>query len=347
MRIALIINKFGIGGAERLALDEIAEFRRRGIDVQVITLRPQRADESFAMDGLRTIPFRSLFDLPAWFRLVRFLRQHHFDTVLTHLWFANTIGRVAAKLAGVPRIFSFEHNVYDRVKTRRQFFIDRILQSWCTRVIAVSGAVRDSLTAHGIHANKITVIPNGIDLERFHVSLSREGAEGEFTFLFVGRLVEQKGVDILLNALAQVARGRLRIAGGGVLRASLEQKAKDLGIESRVEFLGARSDIPHLLRQADCFVFPSRWEGYGLTLLEAAAAGLPIIASDLPAVRDIVDNGAEALLVAPEDAGALSKSMQTMMDDPALRARLAAAGRRKAIEFSIARHVDRLLELLA
>lgn len=345
MRIALIINKFGIGGAERLALDELAEFRRRGIDVQVITLRPSNADESFAIDGLHTIPFRSLLDVPAWYRLVRFLRQGRFDVMLTHLWLANTIGRIAAKLAGVPRVCSFEHNVYDRVKTRKQFFADRILQGWCTRIIAVSGAVRNSLVAHGIDEKKITVIPNGIDLERFRSSGVRESA-GEFTFLFVGRLVEQKGVDVLLDALAQVERGQLHIAGSGILRASLEQKAKDLGIESRVEFLGARSDVPHLLKQVDCFVFPSRWEGYGLTLLEAAAAGLPIIASNLPAVRDIVSNGAEALLVAPEDVGALAKAMQTMMDDPALRARLAAAGRRKATEFSVEKHVDRLLELI-
>ncbi len=349
MRIALIINKFGIGGAERLALDEVAEFRRRGMKVQVITLRPQQKDDmalSRQVDALRGIPFRSLFDIRAWSELLPSLRAGHFDAVLTHLWFANTIGRIASKFSGIPRVISFEHNVYDRVKSSRQFFIDRLLQSWCTRIIAVSSVVRDSLVAHGIDEKRITVIPNGIDLERFHSTGTRD-TEREFTFLFVGRLVEQKGVDVLLDALAQVPRGRLQVVGGGVLRASLEQKTRDLGLVSRVEFLGARRDIPQLLKQADCFVFPSRWEGYGLSLIEAAAAGLPIIASDLPAVRDLVDNGVEALLVAPEDRAALAKAMQTMMDDLALRARLAAAGRKKATEFSIARHVDRLLELLA
>jgi glycosyltransferase involved in cell wall biosynthesis/GT2 family glycosyltransferase len=340
MRVALIINKFGIGGAERLALDQVHELRKRGMTVDVITLR----GETPQLPGSRTVSFRWLHDPVAWALLVRTLRSGRYDVLLTHLWFANTVGRIAGTLAGVKRIISFEHNVYDNVKTWKQFVIDRVLQCWCTAVIAVSSAVRGSLIAHGISAYRIAVVPNGVDLSRFETPVRRSGDGSRF--LFAGRILEQKGLDVLLDALAKIPGATLDVAGEGPLRAALERQAKELGIQDRVHFLGARDDVPELLSATDCFVFPSRWEGFGLSLLEAMAAGVPCIASDLPPVRGIVNDGEDALLVPPGDHEALATAMRRIMTDAPLRQRLSHGGMQDAERFSITLHVDRLLPLI-
>ncbi|RJQ34462.1 glycosyltransferase [Candidatus Parcubacteria bacterium] len=348
MRLVIFINKFGIGGAERLVIDEVHELVRRGIDVTVITLREDReeSDQSLGSPSLdiHSVFFSSLFDVSAWVTLIRVLSDRRFDVALTHLWFANTIGRIAAYVAGVPRIYAFEHNVYDRVKTWKQFLIDRILQSLSSGIIAVSPAVRNSLIAHGVTEERIVVVPNGIDVSRFRKE-EEHAPNPFFTFLFVGRLVEQKGVDVLLEAFGKLDHAELHIVGDGTLKNDLEKKARMLP-GSRIEFLGTRRDVPALLSRADCFVFPSRWEGYGLAIAEAAATGLPIIASDVPAVRDLVEHEKEAILVPPGDAAALSIAMQRVMGDHALRQRLARAARERATHFSIERHIDGLLQII-
>ncbi len=113
------------------------------------------------------IKFDSPLNIGAWIALVRLLRTRRPDLVLTHLWYSNAIGRIAARLAGIRTVLSFEHNVYDTVKTKKQFFVDRMLQRLSTRSIAVSEPVRDSLIRHGIAPARIVVVENGIDLARY------------------------------------------------------------------------------------------------------------------------------------------------------------------------------------
>ncbi len=358
MRIAVIINNLGFGGAERLAVDEVNELYRRGVPVVLITLRPERKAGSFTdlcilpTEQRRYIPIHSVYDVRGYVVLASFLHREKFSVVVSHLWFANAIARAAAFLARIPVRISFEHNVYDNVKTKRQFFLDRILQRLSTRIVAVSQAVRESLIIHNIDARRIVVIENGIDLNRFHdvvpSNVRREKNLGDtFLFLFVGRLIHQKGVDILLNAFARVADAHLLIAGDGVERAALEERSHALGIDSRVTFLGARDDIPALMKTVDCFVLPSRWEGVGIVLFEAMASGLPIIVSDFGAAREVVNDGVSGLIVPIGDVDSLVRAMNRMNTDPQLRFRLLHAGETEITRFSITRHVDTLLRSVA
>jgi glycosyltransferase involved in cell wall biosynthesis len=351
MRVAIMINKLVSAGAERLIVDEIAEFKSRGISVDLITLAPERAADSFMSlvelpeNSKHMIVFRSLTDTRSWLALVRLLRREKPDVLFTHLWFANTIGRVAGAFAGV-RTVPFEHNVYDQIKSRKQFLVDRALQYFSYKIIAVSEAVRDSLVRHGIEQKRIAVVENGINLSRYRDARPADVSKQAFTFLFVGRLVRQKAVDVLLDALAALSEVNLWIVGEGNERSALEDQASKLGIAERVFFLGIRNDVSSLMRTADCFVLPSRYEGFGMVLIEAMAAGLPCVVSDFSAAQELLRDGVSGLIVPRDDPRALTTAMRGIAQQPKYAASLAEAATHDVERFSIARHVSKLLNVL-
>lgn len=353
----LIIYRLGVGGAEQMVVAEISELMRRGYAVTLITLSPERAHTLIgfvpAACARETVLFRSVFDLSALVALSRRLARLKPDLIITQLWFANTVGRIAARIAKVDQhLIAFEQNVYDRVKSWKQYLADRLLQRWCRRIVAISASVRDSLVRHGIEAKRITVVHNAIDLARIDAAApaqicSELGIGDDFLYLFVGRLVPQKAVDMLLPAFAAQERGTLILAGDGEDRAALQEQARALGIEDRVHFLGVRHDVPSLMKSADCFVLPSRWEGFGVVLAEAMAAGLPIVATHVDGISEVVEDGIQGILVPPEDVASLSEALRTMRTDANLRNEMATKASVRASMFSIERHIDEVLGLLA
>src|SRR3989344_523168 len=355
-KVIIVIARMDIGGAEHLVIEEIREFLRRGWEVHLVTLLFELPNSLLQLvpQECRTHRFRffSFFEFRSWLAFIRFLKREDPTLVLTNLWFGNTIGRTAALLAGLKeRVLSLEHNIYDELKTKRQFFADRILQHFCRRLVAVSGAVRESLIAHGIKPEKIAVAHPAIDLSRFQhafPSNMREelGLRDQFIWLFVGRLNRQKAVDVLIRAFAKVARGVLLIAGQGPDEKGLRLLARELGAEERVFFLGVRDDIPSLMRSADCLVMPSRWEGFGLVLIEAMAAGVPIVAADFSVVPDIVQNGKTGLIVPRENPEALAEAMEKVGSDKGLRERLRDNAKKELERFTPERHVGALISLL-
>ena len=202
-------------------------------------------------------------------------------------------------------------------------------------VTVVSRAMAEAVGAQ-VAADKLQVAPMGVDLQqRFVASAPLAGREG---LVFVGRLVEKKGVDVLLRAYAHLARQRalpgLSIVGDGPLRPELEGMARDLGLAQSVTFAGAvpNAQLPQLLNRHAIAVVPSvvaasgDQEGLGLVTVEAMGCGCAVIASDLPAIRDVVRDGRNGLLFAPADAGALAVAIERLIDDDALRCELARQG---------------------
>ena len=360
--IAIIINELYMGGAQRLVLDEIPELLKRGIHVSLITLRPMSAQNSFDHSPLVAlgaehicIHFPSLLSFKKYVELVSFLKAGEYDLLITHLWFSNTIGRICGVMARVPRILSFEHNVYDSLKSPLQFFVDRILQSFSYRIVAVSNAVRASLISHGIRPVRVRVLLNAISLSNFSDPIPNEKdirkdlnlPHNAFVFVSVGRLTEQKAPEILIDALAMTSDGYLLLVGVGEQEDEIRKRIAEKELTNRVRLLGARTDVPSILRQADCFVFSSRWEGVGIVLLEAMAAGLPIISTNFIAAREIIVNEENGLLVQVDDAEMFSQAMKRVRKDHELRTRLANAGRAKSKQFGIEQHVDKLLRIAA
>lgn len=209
------------------------------------------------------------------------------------------------------------------------------------RYVCMTDALKEEALAHGLDAQRILCIPNGVDLGRF--SLPRREEKG--LVLFLGRLNRQKRVDVLLRAIARVPAARLEVAGEGEEEASLRALSRELGVEGRVAFLGGRTDVPELLARAEVFVLPSDSEGLPNALLEALAAGTPSVATDIPGNRDVARDGEEALLVPPGDSERLAHALTRVLSDRALASRLGEAGRKRAREFDLERTADCYSEL--
>jgi glycosyltransferase involved in cell wall biosynthesis len=214
------------------------------------------------------------------------------------------------------------------------------------RYVFVSDEIRAEAQELGLDPGRFVTIRNGVDLARFSGSRESSGP----VVLYVGRLSEEKRPALLVRAfprvLERVPEARLVLAGPGPLEGELKSLVAELGLEERVALLGARSDVPELHRRARVYALPSASEGSPNALLEALAAGTPVVATDIPGVREIARPEREALLVPRDDPEALARAVVRLLEDPALAARLSAAGReRVAQEFDLERVADRYSEL--
>jgi glycosyltransferase involved in cell wall biosynthesis len=220
---------------------------------------------------------------------------------------------------------------------------------WLTRYAL---AHADTITATGLHlatettrytpaATPVTVVPYGVDLDRF-TPRATAGASDHVVIGAVSRLSAEKGVRYLVDAFAQLRERygggvSLRIAGDGPERQRLEAQIAHLNLESSVDVRGwlDHEDIPGFLRELDVFVLPSTWEGFGVAAAEASAVGLPVVATNVYGIPDVVREGETGLLAPPKDPGALARAIGRLVEDARLRSRLGAAGR----EY-VARHYD-------
>lgn len=352
VKIAILIYRLGVGGAERLVVDDINEMLRRGVDVELITFAREKELGSLASqckiapEKWHIVPFRGLFSIRSYVVLLRLLKELKVDVVISHLWYANTISRLLLPEYRAKRLV-FEHNSAS-VKTWKMRMCDRLLQQRGT-LIAVSESVKNSIVSVGIRPELVTVLPNAITIARYRGVSGAEvrealGLRNSFTYLFVGRLIEQKGVDVLLTAFAKVPNGILLTAGEGSEKERLVALAEKLGITERMRFLGIRKDIPELLAACDCFVLPSRYEGLPMVLVEALAAGKAIVVSDFDAAKECVVGEESALIVPREDSQALREALQRVQT-PDLKERLEKGALKASEPFGIERHVDRILAL--
>jgi glycosyltransferase involved in cell wall biosynthesis len=359
--ILFCINKLGsgsgLGGAERLVVDDINEMQKLGYLVRLLTLRHESRfsiteEVELPKQYWQAIHFGSFFNILNWIKIYLYFKKEKPDVVFSHLWFSNTIIRIVCKIAGVKNVFSFEHNVYDTVKSKKMYFMDKLLQGWSKKIIAVSSAVKDSLLKHGIKEKNIVVINNGINISKYNISPNELFKKqlgipsGSFMFLTIGRLISQKGIDILLRAFAKIQEDPvLVIVGQGEDENLLKKLSITLGIDERVYFLGIRHDVPDVLSISDCFVLASRYEGLGIVVLEAMAGKKPIIISNFSAGKDMITNNVSGLVVEIENVDALSQAMNTLLINEDLRQRLAKSAYEKVQEFSIKEHINKLLRL--
>ena len=282
--------------------------------------------------------------------LVELIRREKIDLVHGHLYHANLYARFAAKRAGVPGVITV-HNTYAKRKWHRQL-LNWYLARSTAKIIAVSDSIRDDIIHFDrVAANKVVTILNGIDTARSQSTLSKAEARQRLhlpddatVLVTIGRLVEQKGHTVLLQALQQLqANGQRNIhalfVGDGSWRERLQRQADNAGLGARVHFLGTRTDIGDILRAGDLYVMPSLWEGLGLALLEGMAAGLPVLASRVGGMVEVLGEGQYGHLVEPNHPAALAAALQRLLQQPPALATIAAAGRQRVEDFSAARMV--------
>jgi glycosyltransferase involved in cell wall biosynthesis len=209
-------------------------------------------------------------------------------------------------------------------------------------VVAISVGVRTALLAAEVPAARIRLIPSGVDTTRFVQDLQARAqvrhsygfGDHETVVLSVGALAERKGHRTLLQAARRLkAQGitlRYLVCGEGVLRAALQDEARALGLETDVHFVGFCSDIAHYLSAADLFVHVPLWEGLGVAVIEALAAGLPVVASRVGGIPDLIKDHTTGLLVPPQDPMALATALSRLVQAPSWAGRLGQAGQAQA-----------------
>jgi glycosyltransferase involved in cell wall biosynthesis len=294
-------------------------------------------------------------DPAAFLRLKRHIASLQPDVVHTWLFAANSYGRAAALSAGVKHIVAAERCI-DCWKVWHELAIDRFLARRSARIVANSAAVRDFYVRHGLPAEKFAVIPNGVasapasSVNRADL-LAELKLPGEARLIgAIGRLWPQKRVKELIWAADQLRcvydHAHLLIIGDGPLRAALERYSRLCEATDRVHFLSMRTDVPRLLPHFDALWLASGYEGQSNAIMEAMAAGVPVVATDIPANRELVVPGETGYLVPLESRSAFAKSTLPILEDAALAARLGAAGKaRMAAEFSVEKMVDRYVNL--
>lgn len=295
-------------------------------------------------------PVQPLHDARALLKLIRIARAFKPHIVHTHTAKAGFIGRQAA-LAVRPRpaiVHTYHGHVlegyFGAAKARLYLELERALARVSDRLLGVSQATVDDLVRLGVAApEKFRVLPLGLDLEPLAEvdEALREGSRGELgvaadeiLLIFVGRVVPIKRLDVLLRALASARetdpRIRLALVGDGEERSGLERQAAELGIARDVLFLGYRRELRPLFAAADFAVLSSDNEGTPVSLIEAAAAGLPAVATDVGGVREVV--GEETgIVVPPGDAGALAQGILRMAGDAAHREHRGRAARNRTL----------------
>ncbi len=350
LRIVNIITHSGPGGAQQAIMRLSHDLRRRGHEVGVWFLYGKPLIHNDLPEA-RTLLEKSRPGLTGYFqifvRLLIQLRSTRPDAVITFLPLACTMGQTSAWLAGVRCRIASQRNPY--------WSYGRIMQA-CDRLagtlgiytsnVANSRFVLESFATYPrSYRRRMAVVYNGIEWcpsilnsmqarEKFNLPLQ------DPVIVTIGRLSEQKNQGLLLDALPRLSKVHLAIAGDGELRQSLTDKARSLGIMERVHFLGMLSptDVPDLLRAADIFALPSRYEGQSNALLEAMNAGLPILVSDIPSQAETLrGNGEEPAgwLLPLDNPARWAQVIEELIDDPNLRARMGMLARDRVAVYSL------------
>lgn len=354
MKVLQIINSHAesAGGAEKLATQLHRGALEKGIDSHLLCLSRAPSD---ARDHIYSLGLSSAYHPQAFFRLVRFLRQRRFrdaDVIHVHLFPAQLLFVLAARFLRLRATFiTTEHNTFNRRRTLPGAkAVDRFTYRNYRKIVCISEGTRQTMQQWLPEtAPKLTTIWNGINVSRYADLPVRSDASGrEPIILSASRLTPQKNHAASLRAMKLLGeRGfRFWIAGRGELEGALKAQTRELGLEDKVEFLGFRDDLPDLLSQADVFLSVSLWEGFGLSIVEAMAAGLPVVVGDVPGVAEVVgrDSGC-GLFADPSSPGDIAARLEELLGNEELRAQMGANSRRRALFFDLQRMIEEYVQL--
>lgn len=359
-RILLLSTSLGMGGADRQVLHLARALLAHDYQVRLVSMTPlEEMGRQALSEGLPIVSLemkRGQADRRAFQELVKLLRSWKPHLLTSFMYHANLLGRLAGRWAGVPLIVTSIRS--EQTGSPARDWLMR-LTNWMDQCSTTnSEQVASSLCERGLlRRDKVKVIPNGVDVEAFASAaelrcMVRDDLKvgpSEFVWLAVGRLLPQKDYATLLVAFEPLANApaRLLIAGRGPLLEGLQHQAQQLGIASQVMFLGVRDDVRELLAAADGFVLSSAWEGMPNVVMEAQAAGKPVVATQVGGVAELVENGASGFLVPPENSNALSGAMQRlMMLTGEQRAQMGSRGREHVIaHYSVDAMADQWMAL--
>jgi glycosyltransferase involved in cell wall biosynthesis len=328
MRILFLSTSMGMGGADKQLLSAAQELRSRGHDILIVSLTPlgpmglEARGSGIPTESLEMR--RGMPDPRGLFRLLQLVRSWKPDILHSHMVHANLMARAVRLLSPVPVMVATIHNIYEGGAVWMAAY--RLTNRLVDHMTIVSQAAADRFIRERIVPREmLRVVPNGIDSELFRnvpadtrASLRRSlEVDDRFVWLAVGRFEIAKDYPNMLRAFAQIrrqeARAVLLLVGRGSLQAETEALVQELNLERDVRFLGVRADVPEIMSAADGYLMSSAWEGMPMVLLEAAAAGLPIVATSVGGNQEVVRDGENGYLVPPRDADALATAALRLM----------------------------------
>jgi L-malate glycosyltransferase len=342
IKVLFLINDLGLGGVERLTINFANSMDRSKFEIYVATLFSRSnsffSKKDFKEDvNLTTFSFKNFRDIGQWFKLYKFIRKNRFDVVFTQLFAADFMGRVTAYFAGVPVIATAIQNLIPNLETKF-IVVDKLLRNITDACISPTLAIKEyARDVIKFPEEKIFDIPtNCVDETRFtNLKIDRGAFREKFSMpanariiVTVGRLIDQKGHAVLLDAIPAVLAKEKNvyfvIVGDGPLEQKLKERADNLKITDNVRFTGARRDTPELLANSDIFVFPSIWEGQGMILFEAFFSKIPVVASNVGGIPDVVIDGETGTLAEPGSVDNLADKLIMALENPDMVGKLAA-----------------------
>ena len=347
--ILYFITSTSIGGTEKMLFETVTRVNKTIFSPRVCSLKKKGSYatriesekvEVISLEVTDTSMLRSIVEsIRALFKLVRLLRKERIAILHCYLFRANFLGRIAGRVAGVPIIISSIRTI-EREK-RYQLLLDRMTSFMVDRYVAVSQAVKDFSVDHGIPAKKCVVIYNGVDLttrgSRTECVKLREELKitsYDHILLTIGRLRAEKGYGVLLRSLMRMREKvpslKLLMVGKGEEELHLKRYSQQHRLDDLIVFMGEREHVGKLLSLADIVVLSSLWEGMPNVLLEAMAAGKPVVATQVGGVPEVVVQGETGILVPPGDADALAHALIELLQDREKAQRMGSAGRVRA-----------------
>jgi glycosyltransferase involved in cell wall biosynthesis len=365
MHIAQVIDAMHWGGAEKWILSFSEAAKSRGLDITIISLEPFSENSPYhaqlESQGSKVfeLSIPTLYNFTAMPGLLRIFKTEHFDLVQTHLAHANILGTLMGKLMSIPTVATL-HSTHPGAAGhhRVRSVLERIMLRYISSEIVAVGKGVAEAHRFRLTGKSIKVIPNAVEpgmnlkaWEREAVRVELAGDPRRTILMAVGRLIPLKGYSALFTVFAQVKRVHteaiLVIAGDGRLRSDLESQASSLGIRQDVHFLGFRNDIRRLLAAADIFVNCSDWEGLSIAMLEAMAAGLPVLATRVGEAPFLLDDG-RGILIPAQDPEALKKALMDLLDKPGTWHEMGKSARSFVdSNYAINPWMDRIMEVYA
>ena len=355
IKILYVITSLGLGGAENLLLSYLKRLDRNKYNFFVCALREKPDDllsEISKHTEVANLGVKNKFNPRVIFHLRKLIKQIQPDIIHTHLFQARFYTTIAYLFSKPTILITHKHNNVNPKKHNVFIFLEMLSILFNKKVIAISQSVKKSLTKFElVPSKKIFVLPNGIDYQKFYKSAFSKHYSNDKPMIIgtVCRLEPQKGLSYLLLAmkiiLAKFPEIRLEIVGDGSLSGELQDLSQNLGISNSVFFFGKFAEVIPFYNRMDIFILPSLYEGFGIVLLEAMASGVPVVATNVDGIKEVVEDGKSGILVPPKNPEAIAKAVTRIIEDTQLQNDLVEEGFNRARLFDIQEHLLKLENL--
>jgi len=360
-RILLVCKGLSMGGAERLLLQTIRYMQQADCTFFLLNIDPKHEELKEDIEKLNVrimpLPFYSAFSPLRLHRAVHYVKANKINLIHAHLPMAGVFARIIGKLTSIPVVYT-EHSIVGNYRPITRM-ANRLTYHLNAITIAVSDAVRESIgeTYGQSQLRNCRLIANGIDVPAIEAEAEGLDVRSELGISPTSRIIGTvasfrpvKRIDLLIRAFARLISGGqdivLLLVGYGDILPKLRDLASNLRVTNRIIFTGIRPDAPRFLKAMDIFVLCSEWEGLPLALLEAMALSLPVIATDVGGVTEVVKEGVTGRLVPSGDEQALAQTMEELILDYTQRLRLGKAARNEVVfRGGVDRNCDSILKV--